>query len=135
MARDGPFVGHAHFWERAMSRRQFVTTTAAATGAALSSGLWLPVLAEAAAFNEADPKPIPTGTFLGPPFEKTFRFFFPGPGNEVGSIGDFTGSVGVAEIPSTAGSDGLIWQADVRFMQGTYMGTEGDTRKGTFAFV
>src|SRR5258708_16156853 len=78
MSRDGPFIGHAHFWERAMSRRQFVATSTAATGAALTSGLWLPVLAEAAPFNEADPMPIPTGTLL--PFNPTpFHFFFPLP--------------------------------------------------------
>jgi hypothetical protein len=117
-----------------MSRRQFVATTAAATGAALSSGLWVPVLAEAAAFNKADPKPIPDGTLL--PFATTpFGFFFPGPSNEVGTIGDFMGSVGGAEIPTTAGSDGLVWQADVRFMKGTYVGQDGRTRKGAFAFV
>jgi hypothetical protein len=138
MSRDGPFTGHAHFWERAMSRRQFVATSAAATGAALTSGLWLPVLAEAAPFNEADPMPIPTGTQL--PFAPgPFRFFFPGPGNEVSTIGDFTGFVGGADVGQTTGTDGtgtsLFWKADVRFMQGKYVGAEGDTRKGTFAFV
>ncbi|TMF58615.1 MAG: twin-arginine translocation signal domain-containing protein, partial [Chloroflexi bacterium] len=34
MARDGPFAGHPHFWERAMSRRQFLAASAAASGAA-----------------------------------------------------------------------------------------------------
>ena len=138
MARDGPFTGHGHFWEREMSRRRFVATSAAATGAALTSGLWLPILAEAGPFNEADPRPIPTGTLL--PFAPTpFRFFFPGPGHEVSTIGDFTGSVGVADVGQTTGRDAagnhLFWKADVRFMQGTYVGTEGDTRTGTFAFV
>ncbi len=138
MARDRPFAGHAHFWERAMSRRRFVATSAAATGAALTSGLWLPMLAEAGPFNEADPRPIPTGTLL--PFAPTpFRFFFPGPGHEVSTIGNFTGFVGVADVGQTTGKDGdgknLLWKADVRFMQGTYVGTEGDTRTGTFAFV
>jgi hypothetical protein len=43
------YVGHAHFWERAMlSRRQFMMTAAGATGAVLSSGLWLPAVAHAA---------------------------------------------------------------------------------------
>jgi hypothetical protein len=121
-----------------MSRRQFVATSAAATGAALTSGLWLPIVAEGAPFNEADPRPIPTGTLL--PFAPTpFRFFFPGPGHEVSTIGNFTGFVGVADVGFTKGTDGagktLLWKSDVRFMQGTYMGTEGDTRTGTFAFV
>jgi hypothetical protein len=121
-----------------MSRRQFVSTSAAATGAALTSGLWLPILAEAGPFNEADPRPIPTGTLL--PFKPgPFRFFFPGPGAEVSTIGDFAGFVGGADVGPTTGKDGtgttLLWKADVRFMQGTYVGTEGDTRTGTFAFV
>ena len=138
MASGGPFTGHAHFWERSISRRRFVATSAAATGAALTSGLWLPILAEAAPFNEADPMPIPTGTLL--PFAPTpFRFFFPGPSNEVSTIGDFRGFVGGADVGQTTGRDGtgrsLLWKADVRFMQGTFVGTEGDTRKGTFAFV
>ncbi len=39
--------GHRHFWQRALSRRQFLGASAAATGAAMTAPLWVPALAEA----------------------------------------------------------------------------------------
>jgi hypothetical protein len=141
--------GHAHFWERALSRRKFLSAAALTGGAALTSPLWATKLVEAAAFAEADPRFIPGGTIL--PFQTTpFHFFFPtgGPsGVTVASghgdpslITDFDGMVGVADVGQNGGTsvlDGkrLLWKADVRFMKGTYIGTEGDTRSGAFAFV
>lgn len=58
-SRDGsPRVGHAHFWQRAMSRGQFSETAAGATGAALTSGLWMPALARRQAVAcRAEPDP------------------------------------------------------------------------------
>ena len=41
------YVGHDHFWQRAMSRRQFLGTTAAATAAVATSSVWFPAIAEA----------------------------------------------------------------------------------------
>src|SRR5579859_6847329 len=75
-------VGHAHFWERFLSRRQFMQT-AAATGVALGSGLLLPSPAWADK-GPVDPQPIPGTSDLGPPLGK-IHTFFPGPadkGNE-----------------------------------------------------
>ncbi len=133
MARDGPFVGHTHFWERAMSRRQFVATSAVATGAALTSGFWLPMLVDAAGI---DPNPIPVGGIGG-----DFRVFLPGPGNEPSTITDFDGSVGVADLSGTGTAKGhgptrtLPFDADVRFMKGRYVGKDGQQHSGTFCFV
>jgi hypothetical protein len=45
---DHHYVGHTHFWERALlSRRRFMTAAAATTGVVLGSGLWMPGLAQA----------------------------------------------------------------------------------------
>jgi hypothetical protein len=148
MTLNHDHVGHAHFWERAMTRRNFIGAAAVAGGAAATAGMWLPQFAKAAAFAEADPRPIPGGTLL--PFQPTpFHFFFPtgGPSGvtvlsghgDPSLITDFDGMIGVADVGATTGTDGagkqLLWKADVRFMKGTYVGTEGDTRTGAFAFI
>ena len=80
-----------------------------------------------------------------------FHFFFPTPGvpgavtiqsghGDPSLIFDFDGMVGVAEVglgQGTSTLDGrrLFWAADARFMKGTYIGTDGDTRTGAFAFL
>jgi hypothetical protein len=153
MTLDHNHMGHAHFWERAMTRRNFIGSAAVAGGAAATAGMWLPQFAKAAAFAEGDPAPIPGGTLL--PFQPTsFHFFFPTPnpfstdtiangGGDLSTIYDFTGSVGVAEInghglgteTATGVTTPLFWAADVRFMKGDYRGTEGDNRTGAFAFI
>lgn len=142
-------LGHAHFWERAMTRRKFLGSAALAGGAAATVGVWLPELARAAAFAESDPRFIPGGTKL--PFAPDpFHFFFPTDGvpgavtvtsghGDPSLITDFDGMIGVADVGQTSGTDGsgkrLLWKADVRFMKGSYVGTEGDTRTGAFAFI
>lgn len=146
-------AGHAHFWERAMTRRTFLGSAAVVGGAAATAGIWLPEFARAAAFAESDPRFIPGGTTL--PFQSTpFHFFFPtanpfstdtiaNGGGDVSTIYNFMGSVGVAEIngngvgtdTTTGVSKTMFWAADVRFMKGTYVGTEGDTRTGAFSFI
>src|SRR5207249_12276230 len=84
--RDGHrHQGHAHFWDRAMSRGRFIGTVAGATGAALSARLWLPALAQAAAPSDATPKPIPGGFT----FDGTLFHISGGPGAEPSSITDF----------------------------------------------
>ena len=89
-----------------------------------------------------DPKPIPGGFSL-PAFE-------PVPSNpfihvlppllpfEMSTIGDFDGTIGAADIQGTAhGSDGTTYtfDADMRFMQGTYVDTAGNVQHGSFAFI
>ncbi len=142
-------LGHAHFWERAMTRRKFLGSAALVGGAAATAGVWLPEFAKASAFAEADPRFIPGGTKL--PFAPDpFHFFFPTDGvpgavtvvsghGDPSLITDFDGMIGVADVGQTTGTDGagnhLLWKADVRFMKGSYVGTEGDTRTGAFAFI
>ena len=59
-------------------------------------------------------------------------------GGEPSSITDFIGSIGVARVNGT-GTDGsgnpLLWDVDMRFMQGAYQGVDGNLHFGTFAFI
>src|SRR2546425_4894776 len=48
--------GHVHFWERPMSRRTFVGTSAVAGGAVVTAGMWAPLLVDA---SSVEPTPIP----------------------------------------------------------------------------
>ena len=67
----------------------------------------------------------------------------PGKGNEPSTITDFRGDVAVADILGTGtGTDtpddpavGLIFDADMRFMQGLYVGRDGRLRQGSFGFI
>ena len=93
----------------------------------------------------AAPLPIPGGTpgfSPGDPFEHAN---FAGPadapppfGNEPSSITNFNGFVGVAHFEGT-GRDGegntLLWDADVRFMKGTYLGVDGSVEHGSFVLI
>jgi len=147
-------AGHSHFWERALSRRQLLARSAGLAGVAAGSALGMPALAAAAAPGPGEPNPIPGGTTidgLG-----LFHFYFPTSSNPVGSpdtiesgrgdpstITDFNGFLGVGEFGSPAspgtGKDGdgttLYWGADVRFMDGEYVGVDGRHRQGAFAFI
>src|SRR5882672_3608180 len=85
--------GHDHFWERAISRRQFLAATGLAGGAIVTSSVWTPLLAGAS--SSAGPTPIPYGPTLG---GQLFHFQFVGPNLDESSIFNFKGLVGVAEI-------------------------------------
>jgi hypothetical protein len=107
------------------------------------------------ALGGATPRPIPlpaaalpfTGTaaLSGP----DVYLNFPGPaatpgnvfpvfGNEPNGITDFNGTYGGAAVFGD-GTDGqgntLYWAADLRFMQGTYRGVDGELHKGTFVEI
>jgi hypothetical protein len=70
---------------------------------------------------------------------------FPGPadapppfGNEPNGITNFDGFYGGARVQGTGtGNDGntYLWDADLRFMQGTYQALDGHQYRGTFAEV
>jgi hypothetical protein len=122
--------GHAHFWERAaLSRRQFIGGSAAA-GAALGAGLVMPLTAMADASTSASAKPIPP--HLGP-----FAVWLPGPKGEPSTIDDFNGVVGIANIrgKGTGSDGGDHFDVDMRFMDGVFVGTDGQIHQGTYGFV
>lgn len=134
------YSGHVHFWERAVSRRQFVTAAAGAAGVVLASGHAIRALAQ----GNTGPNPIPGGTqlpFLPP--GQLVHFFLPGTGNEPSTITDFNGFVGLANVNGTGtGTDTttgqttpLIFKSDNRFMKGVFVGQDGQVHSGTFAFI
>jgi len=147
-------VGHSHFWERALSRRQFLGHSAGLAGVALSSTLALPALVKAKAPGTGEPRPIPGGT--PSPFG-LLHFYFPtvrpnpaaapdtveNTRGDPSLITDFNGFIGSGEwgSPSAAGTgtgqDGttLYWGGDIRFMDGEYIDLHGRHRHGAFAFI
>ncbi len=86
-----------------------------------------------------------TGTPVPVPADPGFdglHIYSVGMGSEPSSVGDFHGLVGAAIVDGTGvgGSDGgkeeeLLFDPDMRFMQGTFRGTDGKRHEGTFAFV
>ena len=95
----------------------------------------------------AAPLPIPGGVLIPNPFGgPDVHANLPGPadstvpgiGGEPSTITDFNGFVGVVVVDGT-GTDGsghpLLWEADLRFLKGTYRGADGHFHEGAFAFV
>jgi hypothetical protein len=94
------------------------------------------------------PLPIPGGVLDPNPFGgPAVHFHLPGPadsatpdkiGGDPSSIDDFNGFVGVAHVQGTGmdnNGNPLLWDVDIRFMQGVYQGVDGNLHRGTFAFV
>src|SRR5919108_6108335 len=138
-ARQPPrAVGHAHFWERAMSRGAFIRGVAGAGGAAVTSGLWMPALARAGGkTTTAAPKPVPPNPALG-----GLHINLPGENSEPSSITDLNGFVGIGAVNGAGTAtlaDGstqrLFFDVDNRFMRGEYVGEDGRLHHGTFAFT
>ena len=124
----------------AVARRNFLRTTAGI--AALTSGLVRPLRAG----NEpatAVPKPIPGGaTPLG-----ILVHHYPLPSvptplaliSDPSEITDFNGVIGDTQIRGVGTGTGfagpLAFRADMGFMQGEYVGEDGDHHHGTFVFI
>jgi hypothetical protein len=128
-----------HYARHRLSRRAFIGGAAAATGAALGSGLFSATAASATSHSNAAPRPTPTTlTVEGIDFHLTSF----GPGMDPSVITDFKGLVGVADVQGTGiakNPDGsvetLLFDTDMRFMQGIYVGQDGAVHRGTFGFV
>ncbi len=125
----------AHHARHALSRRAFMGSMASVAGAAMGASL-LPTSVLAAKPFSSAPKPTANTVF------DTFHVTFFGPGIDPSSIGDFNGFVGVADLQGTGtgtNPDGspetLLFDTDMRFMSGVYVGQDGAVHKGTFGFV
>ena len=108
-------------------------------GALLVNGLLWPAAASAGSFSVAPPRPTPATTTVN---GVDFHFVSFGPGVDPSSITDFKGLVGVADVRGTGTArnpDGsvetLLFDTDMRFMQGTYVGLDGAVHEATFGFV
>ena len=112
---------------------------AAAAGASLGSGLLWPAAASAGSLTIAPPRPTPATTTVAGSISTSISFE---PGVDPSSITDFKGFVGVADVQGTGTArnpDGsvetLLFDTDMRFMQGTYVGLDGAVHEATFGFV
>jgi hypothetical protein len=131
-------TGHAHFWERAMSRATLLKGAAGVGGAAAASGLFGPALARAGGgTTTAAPMPVPGNPALG-----GLHLYLPGENSEPSSITDLNGFVGIGAVRGTGTAtlaDGstqqLFFDVDNRFMQGEFVGEDGRLHHGTFAFT
>jgi hypothetical protein len=128
----------SHHARHGFSRRAFIGGAAAAAGATLGSGLLSPAAALA---WQSQPAPKPT-TAVTTVNGVNFHFTSFGPGTDPSSITDFKGLVGVADVRGTgiaSKPDGrvekLLFDTDLRFMKGIYVGQDGAVHRGTFGFV
>src|SRR5215469_7270521 len=81
------YVGHSHFWERAMPRRQFIAKAVGTVGlvlgsGVLGSGLWRPQEVRATPPPGPLPNPIPGGLQPLGPGTEIFHIFLPASGSE-----------------------------------------------------
>lgn len=132
----------SHHARHGFSRRAFLGGAAAtAAGASLGTGLLWPAAGSAASLSQHGRLPKPTtATFTVNGI--TFHSSSFGPKMDPSSITDFKGFVGVADVRgkgTARHSDGrletLLFDTDMRFMKGTYVGLDGHVHHATFGFV
>jgi len=118
------------------SRRRFL---GAAGLAAAGASIARTPIARAARRPDATPRPIPGGLDVG---GQVFHVIGFGEGQEPSTITDFVGAVGVCDVQGTGTAtnpDGtterLLFDTDMRFMQGRYVALDGAVHRGTFGFV
>jgi hypothetical protein len=135
-------LSSSHHVRHGLSRRAFIGgTAAAAAGASLGSGLLWPAAGSAASLSGRRrlPRPTTATTTIG---GVDFHFTFFGPTTDPSSITDFKGLVGVADVRGhgtarhrSGRTERLLFDTDMRFMKGTYVGRDGNVHRGTFGFV
>jgi hypothetical protein len=124
---------HGH----AITRRVFIGSMALA-GTAAGVSL-IPGIGHAAKPSSAAPLPTASTLVVA---GTTFHTGFFGPEIDPSSIDDFNGFVGVADVRGTGtgtnpdgSTETLLFDTDMRFMTGVYVGVDGAVHNGTFGFV
>lgn len=153
--RDAPVPVGTDRLNQFFSRRKFFLTAARTVGGVFAAGtvgaLGTSLLRPGPAWASDPivmPNPIPgglTGVELGcPGVTELFHLFGPSPAeDEPSTITDFNGFHGDAHIQGfgtatntmTRVQTSLFYDADIRFMKGVYVGVDGKTHQGAFAFV
>jgi|GraSoiStandDraft_41_1057321.scaffolds.fasta_scaffold932758_1 hypothetical protein len=133
---------HARCWTHGLSRRRFVQSTLLAGGLLLARPRFAG--AEEEVTGET-PRPIPGGFQPFGPGTEVFHNFAPGVFDPIDTdrsgIFDFNGNLGYATIDgagtarTAAGETRLLFEVDLRFMQGAYIGEDGRERHATFALL
>jgi hypothetical protein len=123
---------------------------ASATMLLLLSQLFGGPRAQAQAVTPGEPRPIPTilpGEVLDPSLHHDFHVTLPELEptgfNDPSTMTDFQGVAGAAHVtgtgtaidPSTGVSTRLNFDADMRIMQGSFVGKDGKLHSGTFGFI
>jgi hypothetical protein len=142
-----------------LSRRQLLTTMGSAAAvlgtlplARAEQNAPLIFTGVSPASNPA-PTPIPGGFNARDAFgdrfpDRFFHLFLPGPGTEPSTIFNFHGKLAILNIHGTGTrtefdpatkepldqTPNLPFATDVRFMQGSYVGIDGQQHQGAFAF-
>lgn len=145
-----PGIGHAHFWERALSRRSVLLGAGAVAGLVAGARTFPPRFGTPAlAASGADPRPIPGGILVLD--ERRFVHGYPpgranpldasSPINEPSTITDFDGVVAITQTlgQGTGVEHGIeaamTFDSDMRFMAGRYVGMDGQMHEGAFGFI
>jgi hypothetical protein len=130
-----------HHLKHVLSRRAFLGGTAGVTAATVGAGLLHPTTAFAAKPLNAAPKPT-TNVLVINGTKTDFHVTPFAAGVDPSSITDFNGHIGVAEVQGTGratnpdgSTETLLFDTDMRFMSGVYVGQDGTVHKGTFGFV
>lgn len=138
---------HDQLWRRTVSRRRLMQAAAGATGLVVGGTPWRHGPVRAGQGEAAMPRPIPGGIHLGD--GRVIHIFRPEPGQEQSTITDFRGFVGSSEVrgegivtkggvgtnATAVTGDRLVYQANLRFMQGHYLADDGEVHAGTAAFI
>lgn len=123
-----PHAGRHH-----LSRRTLLKAGVASTAVIATSG----VLSSRSMAKSGTPTPTPANPVFG-----GLHIYGVDPAMEPAAITDFHGAVGAAIVDGTGtwkvegkAPETLLFDTDMRFMQGVFRATDGRLHKGTFAFV
>ncbi len=122
-----------HAARHGLSRRTFLKAGVATTALIATTG----VMSDRAAAKSGTPSPVPANPAFG-----GLHVYSVDPSMEPSAITNFHGHVGAAVVDGSgtwkvSGNtpETVLFDTDMRFMQGTFRGTDGRDHKGTFAFV